>query len=265
MQVFWHELQQRRRGFIVLLVAIFAFIVMSMAKYETFITGGAASQKLLESFPATVQAVFGMTGLDLMTLPGYMGILYVYLLLMGGIFASSLGAGALAEEEQGKTTEFLYTKPMSRKEIFTWKYLAVSVLLVLFSLGSYVSILAGAAHFHPTAYDHRVFALFAAALFVVMTVFAAAGMLFAALRPTAPRAGALVAVVVVGAYFAYSLSGMAHMFVFLQRITPFSWFAATDIIRNGHMNLAYVLISGLLVLVLTAVALRTFLRRDLQT
>lgn len=263
MQVFWHELRQRRRGLVLWMVSIVLFMVTSMVKYDAFSKTTEASEQLLKTFPPTMQAVFGMSGLNLVTLTGYIGILYVYLLLMGGIFAGSLGASVLGQEEQGKTAEFLYPKPVSRRAVFTWKYFAASVLVVIFALGSYVSIVLAATKYHPTATDQRVFMLYGLALLLTMFVCLAVGAYFAAERRTAVRAGALTALVVVASYFAWSLSGMLHAFAFLKRVTPFAWFNAPGIIASGGLNLAYVAVSVVLTAGLMSLALRRFLSRDI--
>ena len=236
-----------------------------MVKYDALVQGGAASGKLIQSFPPTLRAVFGMNGLDALSLTGYMGIIYIYVLLMAALFAGALGAGMLTEEEQGKTTEFLYVKPRSRGHIFVWKYIAACCMTTLFAVGAYASIMIGAAKYHPNAHAHTVFAMFGMALLVTMWLCVAVGAVLAASSWSTRRAGAITAAVATASYFAYSLSDMAHGFVWLKRFTPFAWFNAKDIIATSSLSVMYIAAASILTVVLFVIAYRNFLARDLRT
>ena len=262
--IFRNELRLRWKVTLGWLVAVVLFIYASMMKYAAFVGSGASSTKLLSSFPPTLQAVFGMTGLNLTTLTGYVGLTFLYLAVMAAIFAGSLGAGVIAEEEQGKTAEFLYTRPVSRLRVFTEKYLATLCMISLFVAVFYGSILLSTASYHPTSSDQHIFALFAFAILLILVFFAALGAVFASVKFTAQRAGALTAVVATCAYFAYSLSDFMHAFVFLKRLSPLCWFAAPDIIESASLDGSYVIIALLIAVILCVVALFSFLRRDLR-
>ena len=55
MNVFWHELQMRRKGLIIWSIIMVIFMVMCMAKYEAIAGSGAgAIQLMMKSFPSTV-------------------------------------------------------------------------------------------------------------------------------------------------------------------------------------------------------------------
>jgi len=124
MNIFFQELRYRRKAQIGWVAAIIVFMALSVVKFDSLSKDTAASKVLLDQFPATIQAVFGMTGLDMTSLSGYFGILFIYILVILSVHAGMLGAGVLADEERDKTTEFLLVKPRSRSMIITQKLLA---------------------------------------------------------------------------------------------------------------------------------------------
>ena len=78
MNLFLRELKSHLKSLFIWSAAIAAFMFMSMAKYTVLAGDAAASQQIMKAFPATLQAVFGMTGLDLTTIEGYYGICFIF-------------------------------------------------------------------------------------------------------------------------------------------------------------------------------------------
>jgi ABC-2 type transport system permease protein len=78
---------------------------------------------LFKTFPKPVLVIAGINGLDVGTVIGYFGVLYLYILLMATIHAAMIGAEVISKEERDRTSEFLYPKPISRSKIVTEKLL----------------------------------------------------------------------------------------------------------------------------------------------
>ncbi len=78
-------------------------------------------------------AALGMDKVNIGTLEGYYAVEISIMLSLGGaMFAAMLGAGLLAKEEEGHTTEFLNALPLRRGSILAEKYTAFLVQLALF-------------------------------------------------------------------------------------------------------------------------------------
>lgn len=71
MNVFFHELKMRLKGLSIWVISMIALIFASMIKYDSLHESGPAATAMIESFPQTLQAVFGMNGLNLSTVSGY--------------------------------------------------------------------------------------------------------------------------------------------------------------------------------------------------
>ena len=53
----------------------------------------------MADMPKSLQAIMGTNSLDLSSVIGYYGLLYLYLVVMAGIHASMLGANIISKEE----------------------------------------------------------------------------------------------------------------------------------------------------------------------
>ncbi len=86
----------------------------------------------------------GMDKVGIGTLEGYYAVEISILFSLGGaLFAAMLGAGLVAKEEEGRTTEFLNVLPLSRGRILGEKYAGLITLLLFFHIICIVLILAG--------------------------------------------------------------------------------------------------------------------------
>ena len=78
---------------------------------------------------------FGMSGLSIATLPGFyaaeIGTIHA---LGGAMFAAVIGTDLLSKEENGHTSEFLFTLPTTRRKVLSAKWCAAAGIIVLFNL-----------------------------------------------------------------------------------------------------------------------------------
>lgn len=79
-------------------------------------------------------AAFSMDRMDAGTMEGFYATEVSMIFAVGGaMFSAMLGICMLAKEEEGHTTDFLNTLPLSRNYIVAWKYAAMAALIVLFN------------------------------------------------------------------------------------------------------------------------------------
>ena len=98
---------------------------------------------LMDSMPKMVLAVFGFSTFDLNKATGFYGIIFQYIVLMGGCFAAHIGFNTLVKEERDNTTEFLMVKPISRRRILLEKLLANIVEILIFTVVSFIASIIG--------------------------------------------------------------------------------------------------------------------------
>lgn len=265
MNVFWHELQARVKVQIGWVSAMLVFMVMSVAKFSTLSADTGASQALLQQFPATVQAIFGMTGLDLTTLSGYFGVLFIYILVILAIHAGMLGTSALNDEERDKTAEFLFVKPRSRARIMTPKLLVGVLYLILQWVTVGTSTVVAVSQVGSVGDFMQDFSNFMIALAVIQVTVFSIGVFVAAAMNNSRLPGKLVAIGVFASYLMFALVKLSPSLEWLKYGSIFCYFDAFSIISDGSLSKTYVIICLSAAGMSVIGAYYMFRRRDLQT
>lgn len=258
--MFFQELRNRRRSQIGWVIAIIVFMALSVVKFDSLSQDAAASQALLDQFPATVQAIFGMTGLDLSSLSGYFGVLFIYILVILAVHAGMLGAGVLADEERDKTTEFLLAKPRSRSAIVTQKFLAGLVYVAALWCVVVITTIGSTLALTNTGEFMRDFWWFMLALGLTQLTVFSLGMLAASLTNNPKLPTRLVAMVVLVSYLIFALVKLAPSVSVLKYISLFCYFDAVNIIRDGKLDVLSLVVFGAL-FVISIVGTYIFYRR----
>ncbi len=94
--------------------------------------------KVLEGFPPEFAAAFLGTSIDTMfSFGGFYGFAFIYLSLMGGIMACTLGFSVFAREKRTRSMDFLFTKPKTRMTLF-WAKLTSCLLWLILMNGIYI-------------------------------------------------------------------------------------------------------------------------------
>jgi len=263
MNIFFRELKAYRKNVITWSLSIIAVLFASMAKYDVLSSDSTATVKFLEQFPATVQVIFGMNGLDPTTLSGYFGVLFLYTALMLAVHAGLLGADIIAKEEQERTTEFLYVKPRSRSLILTAKLIAALSIIIVINLITLSTSYALAAKYGASTTTTRDLVLFSIAHFILQLLFMTIGMAVAASRWWKSAAKAVALLI----FTSYLLSVVASLQPALRTvcsISPFVHFEAASMITSGSLPREWAGVYGVLIITATIATYLMYRRRDLR-
>lgn len=143
MTIFIHELKMNLKTLLIWMLCVGAVCFGCILLFEG----------LKESMEEMAQAYAGMgafstaLGLDKMsvsTMEGFFATEVALIYAVGGaMFAAMAGVTLLSKEEEGHTSEFLYTLPLGRGNIVFWKYLSMTAQIVLFHFGCICFCLAG--------------------------------------------------------------------------------------------------------------------------
>jgi len=257
MNVFWREMKSNRKSLIGWSVGMFFLVVSGMAKFEGYSSTGSSNiTGLVDKFPKAMLAIFGMTGLDLTTLVGYFGVLYLYVILMAAIHAGMLGANIIAKEERDHTSEFLYVKPVSRNRVLTEKLLAGFVNLLIL-LGATAASSIWIVGFYNKNYDLTPTVLtLIAGVFMFQLLSFVFGAFFAGISKNPKLPAVAVTTVIMMSYLVSVVVDLDARFDFLRNLTPFQYFGAPKIIADGGLDpifLGVALVVSILLIVSTYV------------
>lgn len=125
-------LKRHLKSIIIWCIVLVLFLVASMTKYTAFQENPEQAAELLDLLPNAVKVIYGMGNGDITQLGVYYSVVAFYFQLMLALYAGILGSKIIYEEEDLKTSEFLFVKPISRTKVLLTKYLgALSVITIL--------------------------------------------------------------------------------------------------------------------------------------
>jgi len=262
MNIFIRELKANLKSLLVWSVIIAVLIMMAVSKFSAF-AGDPEMLKMLDSLPPAMLDAFSMRAFNLTTLSGFYGIMFIYFGLMGAIASAMWGSDIISKEERNKTVEFSLVLPISRSRVITAKALAALVNSLAFVLVTWGLSVVAVQSFQPDQAFYSYLALEMRAMFVIELIFLAIGLMLGCVMKQYKRSASTAVAIILATYFMSIVSGMQENLDFLKWFTPFKYFDAADLFRNGSMNSTYLLISLGIIVVCVAVAYLVYNRRDL--
>jgi ABC-2 type transport system permease protein len=250
MIIFVRELRKNLKYFIiwtslmVLMTAYMGFLFPTMSSQsKTF-------QKLMEGYPKALIEAFNLDLMDFTNIVKFFASeSYVFLILLGSIFAMILSAGMLSKEENDKTIEFLYAKPVTRNYIITSKLLSVLFYILSFNVIIGVSTIGIFLSVSKTSFSIPNVLLLLVGATLVQLVFAAIGFVISVFIVKTKTILPITISIVIGAYFINSLAGMSSNTEKFKYITPFKYVDARDILKNNSINGVYLAIMAAVVII----------------
>lgn len=263
MNIYLRELRARRKSTIFWSLGIFFLEVASMNKFAGFQKSGQAA-KVFAAFPKGVAAAFGLGNVDINTAIGWFAMGLMYTLVMVAIHASLLGAGIVAEEEQDKTAEFLFSKPISRARVVTDKLLAALTLVFVINIATLLSSIAAVAMVNNGVSHSKEITLMMAGMFVVQVIFMVIGTAAAAIVRKPKYAAAAASAIMFSTFFLSLWLDITEKLPWLKYFTPFKYFDAKAVANKAPLDLVFVPISVAIIGVMVAATYASFQRRDLS-
>ena len=257
MVILKYELKRHRTYILGWAIALALCIFLMTPTYYSFLD--AASVELFETMGTTDFYRSVGVSMEYLTSPlGIYGFLTSFFMIASGIFGMHFGISIHTRECTEGTSEYLFTKPFPRKAIYWAKALTVFVGVAIVGTGYLLASLFAMAIFRSgTPWGE--FFLIALSLTLVTLFFAAMGMmvgiLFSRNRSPLLTAGLVVFVEYCITSFSNIVSNRAISF-----LSPYSFFGAADISKNGFYDLRYL---GWFALFLV-LSYGVFLKKDIQ-
>jgi ABC-2 type transport system permease protein len=262
MNIFFRELKANLKSLAIWSVIISLLIVMAVAKYSAF-AGDPATLKMLDSMPPALLDALNMRGFNLTTLSGFYGLMFIYFALMGAIAAAMWGSDIISKEERDKTVEFSLVLPVSRSRVITAKALASLVNSIVFVLITWAVSTVAVKSYNPDQAFYDFLALEMQALLVIELIFLAVGLLLGCAMKRYKLSGSAAVAIILTTYFLSIVSALQKDLDFLKYFTPFKYFDAIVLFRNGQLDATYLFISAVIIVVCVAAAYWIYNKRDL--
>ncbi len=226
-----NELRQSRKQLLIWLGVM--LLVIGFCYYEFLSLKDSLSDvaQMLAGFPALPNIMFGVKG-RLDTALGWYSCIYFWTAILAFTYALSLGLSCVAKEIRRGTSAYLFTKPVSRKQIVMAKVIASIADLLVFSVFcggcSYVMIVlpAGGLERPGAAVTTTV------GLFLTQVMFFAAGLLIASLVKKYKSAVQVGTVFLLASYVAAITAQYAGL-PLLDYFSPLRYFDVYEVTVNG--------------------------------
>jgi ABC-2 type transport system permease protein len=175
-----------------------------------------------------------------------------------------IGAEVISKEERDRTSEFLYPKPITRSKIVTEKLVAAVINITILNLVTTISSILTVAFYAKGFSNNNMILTLMAGLFIMQLIFFALGSVLAGLfkNPKLPSAAATA--ILLCTYIIWVVVDLNSKLNFLKYLTPFKYFDASVIIKDGHLDLFYVVLSTIIIVVFITTTYLFFNKRDLK-
>ena len=262
--LFVKSLLDHRRGLVWWVLGV-VLLCAAMTSFYPSISTNDAIQDYVDAFDPDLLALFGFTELlDITSGPGYLNAeLFSFMVpVMVIIFAVSLGASAIAGEEDKRTMEILLTEPVSRRRVLLEKYAFLLAANAMLGVVVWLSLAIGAI---AVGMDVSMFKLAATTLSSALLGVTFGSLAFAVGAFTGNR-GLSIGVSAGAAAATYVINTLAAIVDVLEPakwLSPFFYYNGNVPILNGLDPLHV----GLLLVVIAVPAIAGYLafqRRDLR-
>lgn len=264
MNLYMREMRSERKGILFWILGTILTLVAGMSEFLLFSDSGVNITDFMDAMPRSLMVLFGMNDLDMGTILGYHGILMYYVILAGIIYASMLGVRIISKEELLKTSEFLLTKPLSRRRILISKILAGITLICLFVLAVYLTSILSFEFIGDSVPYQSELLKETLSLLLLMLLFFVVGILAASMTAKPKLASSLTLSLVFITFLAAIFHDLLDSPLILRIITPFRYFPLVDIVEKNTLSPAFTLITLLLTVTMGVLSFLSYDRRDMN-
>lgn len=255
------EMKRNRISLIVWTCAIALLLMICLVIFPDMKGQVDELNEVFSSMGGFTQA-FGMDRLNFGDLMGFYGLECGNILGIGGaFFAAYIGVTALADEEKGRTAEYLLTHPVSRARIVFEKSIRILIQILILNAASMATALAVTYAIGEKLQTKEFLLLHLAYLLLQVEI---AGICFgisAFLRKSGAGIGLGLAAVF---YFLNIIGNLTEDAGWLKYITPFGYTEAADIITRSRLDPVLISIGGAVTLTGVAAAFFVYIRKDIH-
>lgn len=260
MAIFLKELRRGVKGFLIWTGILSVMLLICVLVYPQMQSQMQSVNDLYANMGSFTSA-FGLDKLNVGTMIGFYGVECGNLLgLGGGLFAAYLGITILSKEERDHTSEFLLSHPISRLAVFFQKLLAVIVFLILMNLVVFSCGALSIAGIGESVQFKEMILIHSAYLIMHLEIGCICFGISAFLRRGSIGIGLGSAALL---YFLNIIRNISENADFLKYITPFAYADPSDIISNGALRTAWILLGGIYAASFLTLGIIKYLKKDL--
>lgn len=238
--MFKREFKINFKSLILWSVILLSIYVLIFAIYPSLINEKTKESlsMMMETMPQEMLAAFNMDIVGIESAFGWFRTEgYVFLTLLGGIYAAILGSTILLKEESDKTIEFLYAKPVSRKQIVTSKILCgiinIFIFTTIITIGNYIGL------FKTEGFEIKQFLMISIIPILLYYMLFFICLFISTFMKKTKKAMTLSIGIVFISYFMQIIGSMGENIEWIKNISLFEFTSSRYIVLNNHINMTY--------------------------
>ena len=261
--IYRHEFRMHLRSVVIWSVAVAVLILVYVSLFSSFADQADLMNEMMANFPEQLRIAFGLNGVDLSTVLGYFGFVFLFAQICLAIQAANYGFSLVSVEESEWTADFLLAKPVARTRVLTTKLLAalsgltITNIVVWLSSFGFINLFRG-----DRTYETKPLLLLLVSIVAFQLFFLSAGLVISLLVKRIRSVTSYSMALGFGMYLLSVFGDMLGKSV-LEDMTPFKHFEPNYIIQHGAYDLPLVLISALVIVVALAGSYVLYTRRDI--
>ena len=259
------ELKQNRKNLIIWSAIVLGFTILVMSIFPYMKDMGDQMAVLMSKMPEGMSKAMGIDEQTFNSILGMYNTYYgIYIIVFLSIYTSSTGATIISKEEKNKTAEFLLTKPISRKNIFTTKLLVLFTLTFIAYVVQTLTALIFVNAFGEDDVKWSVFITMHTHGLILILFFTCIGLFLSMLVKPKKNFMGMTVGIVFGSYFLNTIARAADTVNWIGYISPFRYldFSVSD--PNYSINFPIVGIILFVCTLLLIVSYKLYERKDIS-
>lgn len=259
MNVFLFELKRNRKFILIWTISILIFMLIILAFYPMIKEDMQLFIDVMKNYPPALKKAFGMDFENANNILGYFASMpYNFLVMLSSLEALLLGISIISIESISKTSDFIFTKPISRLGIFKSKVIASISLLVLSNIFIFTIIYFVLIYFAKVNFIS--YFLLYSGVILLQLLFLIFGVMIATILKKVKSPVTLAMSLTFGLY-AFSSFADEKM----RLLIPFQYYNPNYIIENNSFETKYLLISLLLIIIFIIISKLIYLKKDIHS
>ena len=250
------EFKRNSIAFSLWLLVICLLIFFTMSFYPTFMENQSQVAGMMSIIPKEIMEMRGFSNFgELFSVLGfYSANNIIYMMLLGSIYSIVLASNILLKEEYQKTAEFLFSKPISRAEIFITKFFVFFVNVIVLNFITALVGLISIKLFTVDEFSLRAYIILSCYTLLLNLLFGSIGLFISTIiRRSRPITTFSIALVMIF-YFIFTISKITESGEKLGYVSPFKY-VRTDVLSDSYgidlLHILYFLGISVLLIVLS--------------
>jgi ABC-2 type transport system permease protein len=260
MNIFKYEFSSNLKIMINWTLAMMSLSLVLLSFYPMLSEDISLIVDLISNYPEALRNAFGFNVEIMNSIMGYFSTMPMsFLLICATLEAMLLGINIFSKEQREKTSDFLFTKPISRLKIMIYKLLAASTLVLLFGFILFIFNLVLLNVFESDGFDFKLYLLLFLSIIFLQIFFMILGMLIAIFSKRIKSPIAITMAVVLG-FYAFN----AFIEDKMTLLIPYKYFDIDYIIKNNSYNLIYFVLFILIIIIMIIVSYKKYINKDIH-